>query len=308
MTEEVKNQYIIQWTSQILSWENRARAYIAQNSALIKKLKTGYNTLLETQNMLKAKRVAQEQIKNVNLLRDGYVLLNQIGETIRGEKIVYSITFTQTGEKISSMPQGVYTWRMDLSEVLNLFSYSRTRIVLKSPTTLYNMMQTQIDEQTNIDYEKWSEEKIQNYAIFNKNARSVKRGTVKGYYKKINEGNMLEAYLRHLENAYAIDDFHMLHRTLIQTFLNTSKFFQGGDINNEQIKGLNASITNLNSLLLNLHDTLKILAQTKAGREVIEPQVKKNFINQFQETLLLDEEKAVDKLVEKFTTQMNIIL
>ena len=50
--------------------------------------------------MLKNRRIARDKLLNKTILQDGYILLNKIGEIVRGETIKYSITVTKTGAAI----------------------------------------------------------------------------------------------------------------------------------------------------------------------------------------------------------------
>jgi hypothetical protein len=88
---------------------------------------------------MKKMRISKKSINNKEILWEGYKLLNEIGETLRGEEIMYSITFTKTGEVISDSNE-VYTWTVPMSEFFNLVRFSETRITLRDSSVIYKMM------------------------------------------------------------------------------------------------------------------------------------------------------------------------
>ena len=63
---------------------------------------------------------------------------------------------------------------------------------------------------------------------------------------------------------------------MFNTMKSPDKFFVGGDIDNEQIKGLNASVTNLNSLILNIEKLWNILKVNPNTQNIISNYYKKS--------------------------------
>ena len=82
-------------------------------------------------------------------------------------------------------------------------------------------------------------------------------------------------------------------------------FFLGGDINNLQIKGLNASVTNLNTLIQNLSEVLSILGTSEQGYEVLKKYYRKNAQAQIQQEALKTQEEVTNELLEFFTSKIN---
>ena len=82
-------------------------------------------------------------------------------------------------------------------------------------------------------------------------------------------------------------------------------FFLGGDINNLQIKGLNASVTNLNTLIQNLSEVLSILSTSEQGYEVLKKYYRKNAQTQIQQEALKTQEEVTNELLEFFTSKIN---
>lgn len=313
MTDEQQNQLIMSWTSEIYLWINKARSYIAQEQSLAEKLSA--NSMKSIQNvseMLKNRRIAKKMINNKVILTEGYTLLNKIGETIRGEEILYSITVSKSGQALSTGSAGtggVYTWQVPLSEFINLLNFTSRRIVLKDSSAIYKMLESQIEaNEKNLIYEKWSDEKLQSYALFNSQVRSNPNWK---QWHKVNEGNMLEAFLRFLDDGNTpkpssdFDYWHSVGSAMKRTMTAPDAFFLGGDINNLQIKGLNASVTNLNTLIQNLSEVLSILRTSGQGYEVLKKYYRKNAQEQIQQETLKTREEITNELLEFFTSKIN---
>lgn len=312
LTKEQQNIYIQKWTMEIYQWLNRARAYVAQEKSLSEKLSINtLNSLDSVQTMLKNRRIAKKMITNQSILVDGYVLLNKIGETIRAEEIFYSITVSKTGESLSSgKTGGVYSWKIPLSEFINLLNFTSRRIVLKDSSAIYKMLEQQIDQGNNaLDYEKWSDEKLQSFSLFTKQVRNNPKWP---NWHNVNEGNLLEAFLRFLDDGYNPMDtsnseyWHRLGSAMKRTMQAPDKFFMGGDLNNVQIKGLNASVTNINTLIQNLEKVLQIMISGNVGYEVIDKYVKKNFnAQQINKEIEKTQDQVVDDLIKFFTSSIS---
>lgn len=315
-TEEVQNEYVQIWTIKIADWLNRARLYINKSENLLEKLKqdnaTGLESIKDFEKMMKNRRAAKDLIEGSTVLTDGYVLLNEIGETIRNEEIIYNVTTSISGTAISKAASGeVYTWKIPLSEFLKILSFTSRRITLKSPSAIHKMLMKELSKNntSNISYEKWSDQKLSSFALFNEQVRSMPQGK----YNKINEGNILESFLRYLDSGGEVFSpakgnksyWSGIGHAIKMTMAAPDKFFQAGDLNNEQIKGLNASVTNLNTLLINLKNVFDILTSSKVGAETIRSRVRKNFTNQFNSNIELTQQELVQKLLEMFTSSVN---
>lgn len=313
MTDEQQNQLIMSWTSEIYLWINKARSYIAQEQSLAEKLSANSKKSIQNvSEMLKNRRIAKKMINNKVILTEGYTLLNKIGETIRGEEILYSITVSKSGQALSTGSAGtggVYTWQVPLSEFINLLNFTSRRIVLKDSSAIYKMLESQIEaNEKNLIYEKWSDEKLQSYALFNSQVRSNPNWK---QWHKVNEGNMLEAFLRFLDDGNTpkpssdFDYWHSVGSAMKRTMTAPDAFFLGGDINNLQIKGLNASVTNLNTLIQNLSEVLSILRTSGQGYEVLKKYYRKNAQEQIQQETLKTREEITNELLEFFTSKIN---
>ena len=81
-------------------------------------------------------------------------------------------------------------------------------------------------------------------------------------------------------------------------------FFKGGDIDNEQIKGLHASVTNINTLMLNLQKVFSILKNAKINEEVLNKYYKKSGLN-LEEQQKEIEQEVINKLTDFFTSKID---
>ena len=312
MTEEVQNETIQQWTIRTYNWLNKARVYVKSSESLMNKMAgTAANNLLEKQfkNVLVRKRVAKDALMNQSLMTEGYVLLNQIGESLRGEEILYSVTITKTGKALSSGMSGtggVYTWKVPLSEFLKMINFTSRRMTLKSSSSLYKMLQQKINKGEVVpgEYEEWTEQKLQSYSLFTGQIRSYKQ------WSKVNEGNILEAFLRYTKDygtpmfSKSNDYWRGVYNSMFNTMKSPDKFFVGGDIDNEQIKGLNASVTNLNSLILNIEKLWNILKVNPNTQNIISNYYKKSAKSSINKEIEKSQDEVVNNLLKFFTSNI----
>lgn len=311
MTKEQQRDRLALWTLEIYNWINKARAYIAFEQSLANKLSDNSKQSLDNvKEILRARRVAKKMINNKQILTEGYVLLNKIGETIRGEEVLYSVTISKTGKALSTGSigtEGVYTWKVPLKEFLTMLNFTSQRIVLKDSSALYKMLEKQIEENNKVVYEKWTEEKLQQFAIFNSQVRTNPKWS---NWHKINEGNMLEAFLRFLDDGGTPtrmanpNYWHMVGSAVKRTMSAPDPFFLGGDLNEFQIKGLNASVTNINTLIQNLEKVLMILRMSYSGHEVLKKYYRANVANQIQQETLKTQEEIANELINFFTSKI----
>ena len=125
---------------------------------------------------------------------------------------------------------------MPMSKFIKLLGFSSTRLYLKSPSTIYKMLENEIGEvKDKVDYEKWTEEKLNSYTILVEQVR----GASHGRWEKIYEGNILEMFFRTINNGiipeYNKDKayWHSIVRIIKATLTKPDAFYQGGDLNNE---------------------------------------------------------------------------
>lgn len=313
-TEQHKEQLIKNWSIECMSWLNRARAYLhyqeKEYNNLIQLAQKANESYQNFSNLLKKKRQAKALITNTKILEDGYILLNKIGEKIRGEEILYSVTVTQTGSGIASgNAGGVITVQVNLQTFLqNYVNFSHTRITLRDSAALYKMIEAQIqnNELKSDQYEKWTEEKIVNFSLYDSQIRAAKNQ----HFENINAGNMLEGFLRFLDGGMSISKesssnyWGPLIRSMKSTLASPDPFWKGPDLADKQIKGLNASVTNLSSLIRTISDTFNILKSNKIGAEAIRSAVVKKQIPTIDEMANQTIDQISKKLEELFTSSI----
>ena len=240
-------------------------------------------------------------ILNTKVLEDGYILLNEIGEKIRGEQILYSVTITATGNSIISSGSGeVITLQLPLQTFLKDYVYfSHSRMTVRTDySSLKKMIDSQIKDNTlkENQYEIWGEEKISIYRLFDSQTRNARNQ----HLDSMSEGQMLEAFLRFGAEAVEETSSQEYWQRLIDNARESKgqkPFWAGGDISNIQVKGLEASITNINTLINAISRTLDILRKNKIGADAIDPYVKKHFMSKINN-------KANDTIED---TQKNLI-
>lgn len=180
---------------------------------------------------------ARQEVLDRKVLYDGYALLNQIGESARGGKdvIQYSVTVTGSGDWGADFGEAI-TWMVDYDIFTSLTTTSRSRIIMADS----NSMLSRLKESGIEPLERWNEEKVKMYQDFhiyaNKN-RDVD--------KQLNYGNTLEAFLRWQKSNGQLSWGAAIHETL----KNSLPFYAGGDIGNIQVKGMNASVANINTMI-----------------------------------------------------------
>lgn len=172
-----------------------------------------------------------------SVLLEGYEILNELGEAIRDEPIQYSITVTGSGDWSSAIPENTYTWVVDYSQFKSLITTSRTRLMLKDTSSIIRDMGN--------THELWSQKRIDRYNSLHRNVNVHRLAD-----QQINRGNTLEAFLLMESNPNLT-----IYEAIEQTLSHSIPFYSGGDIGNKQIKGMNASVTNFDTLINEIYRT-----------------------------------------------------
>lgn len=167
------------------------------------------------------------------------------------------------------------------------------------------------DEGKKWSEEEWSEEKKQNFLIL---SRQVRNNIHWPQWHKINDGNVLEIFFRFLNDGFTptypeIEPkyWEILGDAAKRTMIAPDPFYKGGDLGNIQIKGLNASITNLNTLIINLEKVFQILTNGVFNTEkVVEETLNENY-NSFniQQSISTMQNEITQNLIEYFTSPIN---
>ena len=246
----------------------------------------------------------KDEVIGQKLITEGYVLMNSIGESLRGDKINYSITIPDSNTYITwtgSMQEFIGTWD-GKHYTGGMVNFSTKRMVLKKKDTLLKQ------SKDNPKWERWNEDKIQIYEAFKKR---FKNGNInEDKWSKVNQGNMLEAFSRFYDNNISnynpnvilaqIDSGYLdeiLEEAMLETLSNINPFWAGGDIGDTQIKGAGASVTNLSSLIYQLNRTRTLMHSILLKG----PQSSKNKpqISGITEAVKKQLEKDIDQLIRE---------
>lgn len=306
LTEELTPELISFWIAEIIKWNNRAMIYYNQlksqedfDNIISSK---SQDVLEKIQMIYKRRRVAKDLITTSSILTDGYILLNKIGEKIRGTSITYKIITTTQGSAVSQLKPGeqAYEWNVPLEVFLKVTNaIEKSRLVLRSTTTVHKMLIAELNNEKNpltIQGVPWDSSRIKDYSQF---VDEIRHNTNYARWAKVNEGNLLEAFLRKEQQNISI------YEAMENTMKKPDAFFQGGDIDDIQIKGLKASITNLNSLIQNMDRVLTILQSTQIDVQVLKQYMKKNAVEEhINENLDNTIDQVVNKLLEVFTSSV----
>ena len=241
------------------------------------------------------------------------VILNEIGESIRGEKITYSITLTSTGHWGSATaPAGdVITWTMDYSAfsklvkigtkrltVMDTFAASKQLEEMWINQTSDNML-AQLDGQKQnsvslFQRKEWDISQINQYESFHSYAKRSRKdkGGKKIFY---NRGQTLEAYFRWLAGQ-GPGIKYIRDKAMAETAANNLPFYAGGDLENVQIKGMNASVANIDTMITVLQETQAQLHLIIAESEKLSQDTSKVDVSKINSNI----DTAIKSLLNKY--------
>lgn len=270
----------MQSSAEIDAWLIRAYNYVNQNKNTVKLRPQAAASLDEYKAAMKMELASQEVIAN-SVINDGYRILNEIGESIRGEKIKYSITVTGTGDwgSATSSVNQVITWEVDYSVFAKLIKTGTKRLTLKDPATIMSQLEElwteQVamalphEQQTLFQRKEWTQQEINQYQSFHYYARRNRKEKGKKIF--YNRGQTLEAYFRWISDRVK----YTRDTAMVETAANNLPFYAGGDIENIQVKGMNASVSNIDTMISVLVDTQKKLHQIISESQKLSTDVSK---------------------------------
>lgn len=295
-TEQIIEPYLIHFANELRKWLSKAHRAMSQletvKTALEKNGKEALKNLKDFGNWYKLTYTKSNMVNEDarRIILEGYQLLNYIGETFRGDTINYRIVVTSKGDIISqSVENGadVYSFVVPMKKFLDFLTGQTYALQLQKTSTIYNWLSNKKNKYigkngqvlskgvNEIALEQWSEEKKQMFNVFADQARHVieaKPGDNRYKpWEKVNEGNLLEAYYRFLNgngvvqrgntaNSYWADILTVMRATM----KNPDPFYMGGDIGQEQLKGISASAVNLGTIITASYDILKVLQFNKS--------------------------------------------
>ena len=269
-------QSLLASSTEIDGWLARARIYVEQNNInLRKEAAKSMDEYKARMAEMRMEMAAQEVITN-SIINEGYRILNEIGESIRGEPITYSITITGSGDwgSVGNSVNQAITWEVDYSVFSKLIKTGTKRLTLKDSATIMeqleslwieqaseNMLQQlegqPIGQQTLFKRKEWSQQEINQYQSFHTHARRKRNNGKQIWY---NRGQTLEAYLRWIKEKVS-NSKYTRDMAMVDTAANNLPFYAGGDIGNIQVKGMNASVSNIDTMISTLVETQGLLHQ-----------------------------------------------
>lgn len=287
-TEQVIEPYFKLWATQLRDWLRQASQAVNELETVKTALQKTTHAKLNLENFQSVFILSTTRTKFVEedaqrVLTEGYKLLNNIGETFRNEQINYRITITSGGDKLlgatstgglSTTGSDVYTFTVPMEKFLKFVNATSWESSLKGADAIYKALQKSryinksgdlLKRAENIAMQKWDEQRKQKYLLFHDQA--IHTVVMKGKEKtqpwlNVNQGNTLEAFFRFTEVGwdphYEEDKNYWkegIYAAMKATMSQPDIFVKGGDIANDQIKGINASVTNLGTLI-NVSQTL----------------------------------------------------
>ena len=326
LTDQDLKKFYNFYLKKLITWMSKANKYLALDKnqqekqgqiekSLINVFSQGVKQSPLKQAMKDLSRFKQShhrEIQSKDLILEGYELLNSLGEQIRGSQILYSITVTSDNEKIgasTSSNQKVWTIQVPFNEFKNLITSSgRRKMVLKENSAIVKMLEAKNSPLKEM-IEEWTPEKINNFMIFNNQIVKNKNWT---QWHKINQGNVLEAYLRFLNQGDKVqypgnsEYFSRLGSTVRNTMATPAIFYKGGDVNNIQIKGSDASIVSLSTLIIHVNSIIQILSYSQDTQAILSKYIKQQNISDYLEkTKNKTVEEVKDALIREFTDSIN---
>lgn len=240
--DESGRPFVIKWLNQCIDLLTRAKILEAEYSKLKTIQVTVNNAVMQNYQEIKT------DLKTDKLIKEMYIFLNEVGETLRGESLIYQVTLS-TGKGQS---KNMTTFELPLEKFLELTTATHTRLTLSRTKTILN----RIAKDNDVNQRKWTEEEIFNYQRFIYNAKRVQQGR----WKKVNRGNLLEAYSRYEDLRNSGISKGSTTIAMQETLRGTQGFWQGADYNGFQIKGNAASVANIYTCINQLNELYLILS------------------------------------------------
>ena len=297
--KESRREY---WLEQ--SAQDSARGWLANNmeqADFIGEQRALYNSSMSAQ---------AADLKYVEAMKRGYKVLNNIGETIRGKEITYTIIVsTQKGSQY-------HEWTgVKLDDFLDLTTMyanrtdgklGRTLRLANTKTIMDQLGQVAAGTSSYRAYNKWSKSRMALFNWFNEKIRSKEMGTVFdkelqeeiGRWSKVNRGNVLEGFLRFSKYNMNVKE------SMLKTMSDPDPFWRGGDLEELydfegiQVKSEGASVTNISSLIRQL---TKIDNQLSKITSLIAQQSQDSNVNTQQIENQINQE--IEELIKEFLSK-----
>lgn len=288
--EQYGVSFLSKWTNQCIDLLTRAKLLEAE-----------YIKMRQVQVAVESAVIQNYQetrvdLKTDNLVREMYVFLNEVGETLRNEQIMYQVTLTQGKGK----SQVITSFELPLEKFLEITSATHTRLTLSKTKTVLNRLL----KDSSVVKREWSTEEIFNYQRFIYNAKRVQQGR----WKRVNRGNLLEAYSRYEDLRRAGLSKGSTTIAMRETLKGTQGFWQGPDYQGFQIKGNAASVANIYTCINQINELYLILKNLQFNSTSSMEQRVVQINGVVQNELDKYSSLTTDELLQKLATQFGVAL
>ena len=301
--QQMEQEGTYQLTQQMSSWMGEIKQTISAlnsyqattNSTLNKSAQLAVQKMIQSgnynsriyNNVSEAKRQAKYQA----YVRKGYILLNKIGESIRGKEISYQL-IVRTGDG-----SAVYDWKgVSLDDFLELTTISdsgRMRMT-SSSNNIIDVLSKKYQSKEQV---AWDDQKRNAYEYFKNYITNYIDSSGKQKWANLNQqGSILEAFTKYYDTKTGnMEDY------MERTMSGNQAFWKGGDYGNIQIKSNEASVTSISSIITQLESTYSKLSNIQ---DIISLQNDNKIINTqgIESNIRKEIETKVQDLVKDFIT------
>lgn len=304
--KQMEQEGAIQLTTEMQSWMGQIRQVISA----INSYQTTTNSILNQSAQAAVKNMqnsgaynnriytnvddSKRQIKYQHFVQQGYVLLNQIGEFIRGKEIKYKLIIRTDNDS------SIYEWSdVSLKDFLSLSTITDSgRMRLRSENPIIKTLSKKYGEQESA---RWGDEKVQSYEKFKEYITNYIDDSGDKRWEKVNQGNLLEAFVKYYDNRQK----GTMESYMYSTMSGNQAFWRGGDYGDYQVKSNEASVTNISSIITQLESTYSKLASIQtmiATNSNSNSQAAAGVTTNIETSIKKQVEQKVQELVKEFTT------
>ena len=301
--QQMEQEGTYQLTQQMNSWMGEIKQVISAlnsyqattNSTLNKSAQLAVQKMIQSGNynarIYNNVSEANRQAKYQAYVRKGYILLNKIGESIRGKEISYQL-IVRAGDG-----SAVYDWKgVSLDDFLELTTISdsgRMRMT-SSSNTIIDALSKKYQSKEQV---AWDDQKRKAYEYFKNYITNYVDSSGKQKWANLNQqGSILEAFTKYYDTKTGnMEDY------MERTMSGNQAFWKGGDYGNIQIKSNEASVTSISSIITQLESTYSKLSNIQ---NITSLQKSKPMINAqgIEDSIKKEIETKVQDLVKDFIT------
>lgn len=301
--QQMEQEGTYQLTQQMNSWMGEIKQVISAlnsyqattNSTLNKSAQLAVQKMIQSGNynarIYNNVSEANRQAKYQAYVRKGYILLNKIGESIRGKEISYQL-IVRAGDG-----SAVYDWKgVSLDDFLELTTISdsgRMRMT-SSSNTIIDALSKKYQSKEQV---AWDDQKRKAYEYFKNYITNYIDSSGKQKWANLNQqGSILEAFTKYYDTKTGnMEDY------MERTMSGNQAFWKGGDYGNIQIKSNEASVTSISSIITQLESTYSKLSNIQ---NITSLQKSKPMINAqgIEDSIKKEIETKVQDLVKDFIT------